>query len=445
MNPAAGMDKAADPARPLACLGREREDARAERGGGRLLLVILAIGLAARVVVLLAYLGTHGWQGETWEYEILANNLLDGRGFTIVHNDAVYRSYIVPVFPIICALLHVVGGPGLELYYVFHLSVAAGIIWLTYAVARYWYDPRTAGLAALLVALDPGLIIYHAYKVDVIALATFLFLLGIYVFARLGDSWNTWLAILVGVIAGVGVLTRPDLIAFFALPAVWVVVERRRFREVWRSAALILCMALVVTAPWLLRNYLLTGRVMLASIASESIWMGNNPNATGTPVTLEIQRQLGAAPAQFRDKVYAASEMEQEALFREEAWQYIAADPAGFLWRAVEKMYYFWWFTPTFSRLYYEWVPPMLVSAYKVGYGLLLGLAAYGLWESARGGASRPRRASLFLLTATMAIAMLHTLNYVEGRHRVMVMPMILILSAYGLAALARRGERTGR
>ncbi len=412
--------------------------------GHKAFLVILGLGLFARLAVLLVYLSTHSWQGETWEYETLAINLLEGRGFTITHNEATYRSYIVPVFPLICAFLHVIGGPGLGLYYLFHLTIAAGIISMTYAIADHWYGAPTARMAALLVALEPGLIIYHSYKVDVIALSTFLLLLGAYVFALMADSWDRRLAILVGMIAGIGVLTRPDLVGFFALPVVWGVIERRYFRKVLQLVALTVFIAILVMTPWLARNYHIHGKLMLASITSESIWMGNNPNATGTPATLQIVPQFSAAPAEFQSKVLSVGEMEQGALFQEQAIGYIREAPQRFIWNALKKVYYFWWFTPTFSRQHYDWAPESLVVAYQFLYGALLGLFAYGSWFSIRKSANRTRHAAIYVMTLPMAIAILHTINYVEGRHRIMVMPMILILAAYGINVLAKRGKRPG-
>jgi 4-amino-4-deoxy-L-arabinose transferase-like glycosyltransferase len=401
------------------------------------LLAILALGLAARLAVLFLYLGMHDWQGETWEYEMIARNILEGRGFTLLHNNTIYSSFIVPVFPLICAFLHLIGGPGLGLYYVFHLSIAVGVIWLTYAVAHRWYSARTAVLAAMLVALEPGLLVYHSYKVDVIALSTFLLLLGIYWLLLLGRAQDRRLAVLVGAIAGIGVLTRPDLAGFLAAPIVWAVIQRRQYPGAGRTAVVVLLVAFAVMTPWIVRNSYIHGRlVTLVTISGESLWRGNNPNATGTTVTSDIRGQLEAAPEEFRRKVYSLGEVEQNAFFRQEALRYIAMDPLGFFVRAIQKLYYFWWFTPTSFRQYYEWIPSPFVAAYPVLYGTLLIFALLGGWYAMRGPVHDTRWVTLCLLTAPMAIAVIHSINYVEGRHRVLVMPVVLLLSAHGMVGL---------
>jgi len=411
----------------------------------RALLVVLGLGLAARLVLLFVYLATHNWQAETWEYEIIARNLLAGRGFTIERNNALYSSFVVPVFPLVCALLHLIGGSGFGWYYVFHLLTSAGIMVLTYAIAHRWYGVHTAGLAALLVALEPGLIVYHAYKVDVIALSTFLLLLGVYLFAVMMDRWSRSLAVLVGIVAGLGVLTRPDLVGFLVVPAVWITAERKRFREACWIAALILLGTVVVMTPWFARNYRLHGKFVLTTMAGETLWAGNNPNATGTLVTLDNKSQLDAAPEEFRNKVFSLQEVEQDMFFKEQAFNYIAADPVGFLSRALKKIYYFWWFSPTFALRHYDWVPSLLVVIYRTLYGLLLGFGVYGVWISMRRSGNAMRRVTLYLLALPMAIAIIHSINYVEGRHRVLVMPVILLFAACGMIGALGKHHSLGK
>jgi 4-amino-4-deoxy-L-arabinose transferase-like glycosyltransferase len=133
------------------------------------LRMILLGGLFLRLTALFWYLSTHGWKGETWEYEVIANNLLAGKGFVFLFHGSVYRSLCVPFFPAICAALHWLGGSGLGLYYVFQLSCALGIISLTYFLTTRLFGENAAGYAGWLVALDPASIVYQSYKVDAMA------------------------------------------------------------------------------------------------------------------------------------------------------------------------------------------------------------------------------------------------------------------------------------
>lgn len=406
--------------------------------GKRALLIILCVGLVARLTALLLYLGYHGWRGETWEYEEIANNLVEGRGFVLWRYETAYKSFVVPMFPLICAFLHRVGGPGLWLYYAFHLSIALGIIWLTYAIALRWYGMSTAVIAAVFVALEPGLIIFHSYKVDVIALSTFLLLLGVYLFALIKETWDRRLAVLVGFVVGIGILTRPDLVSLLVVPAAWMISERKRFQEACTTTILILLATAVVLTPWFVRNYNLHGRFVLTTINGENLWMGNNPSATGTTVRVDSRRAI-SLPKDVEITLASLTEIEQDAFFRERAFNYIVADPVGFLSRALAKMYYFWWFSPTFAKLYYDWASPMMVIAYRILYGILLGFGVIGVWASVGDIANPLRRVTSSLLALPMAVAIIHSIYFVEGRHRILVMPIILLFAAHGI--IAARGK----
>ena len=405
-------------------------------------LAIILVGLLARLAVLLLYLGTHGWKGEVWEYEVIATNLLEGRGFTIDYNNATFRSFIVPVFPLLCAFLHAVGGPGLGLFYVFHLTVAAGILSLTYTIAGQAFGRRPAVLAALLAALEPGLIVYGSYKVDVIPFASLLVLLGLYLFMRLARSGDERFARWLGLVVGLAVLTRPDAVGLIAVVPAWLLIERRRILEVLRPAVTVMLVALLVVAPWFVRNCAIHGRcVPLTTVAGEWFWRGNNPNATGTSVASDMRSQFDVAPREFQQTILAAGEVEQDELFRREALRYIADHPAASLGLALKKFYYFWWFTPSYGTRHYDWLPSLLVKAYKALYFALSVLMATGLWAVMRSGGPAARL-GWTLLSVPVLVALIHSLNYVEGRHRVLVMPILLIFAAAGVAKLCEPGAR---
>ncbi|TAJ22692.1 MAG: hypothetical protein EPO64_13125, partial [Nitrospirae bacterium] len=56
--------------------------------------VLLGIGLAVRLGMLFWYLSRHGWAGETWEYEVIALNLLEKGEYFYPFHGTDYRSYV---------------------------------------------------------------------------------------------------------------------------------------------------------------------------------------------------------------------------------------------------------------------------------------------------------------------------------------------------------------
>jgi 4-amino-4-deoxy-L-arabinose transferase-like glycosyltransferase len=403
----------------------------------RAVLAVIGVGLVCRLGLLLYYLSTHGWQGEAWETEVIAQRLMEGKGLTMPsYGGRPSVSFSDPIFPVLSYLLHLIWGPGLGLFYALHLAVAGLVLWLTYLLGSHVFDHRTGLLATLLVAVEPGLVIYQSYKVDHNALTMLLMLLAallILLVARTGDRRPAFSC---GLVIGIAVLMRPDELSLFGMLAVWAWIERRNLATIVKPAAVILAGAAMILIPWMVRNSILHGQpVFITTYSGEALWRGNNPNSTGTGLTLDGRPQFSAAPVEFQKQTAEATEVGQNALFKEEAWRYIRQDPAGFLVRCLKKLYYFWWFTPTYAAIHYEWVPGSLVVAYKALYGVLLAFAMLGLWLALRriGDAY-----TWIVLSIPMWMALLHSISYVEGRHRVMVMPIILIVTASGMLTLMR-------
>ena len=392
----------------------------------RPLSVLLIIGFLIRFIALILYLSTHDWKGEAWEYEELAQNLLNGHGYVIARWNTHYYTFVPPLFSFICFVLHIIGGNGplyVVLYYTFHISLALGIIWLTYNLAHRWFGPSVASFAALFVALDPGLVIYHSYKMDVITLASFWLILGLALFQRLTETRDLRIAIILGVVIGLGLLTRLDLVILLGLLGIWLVMQRRHILSSIKPIATALAVSLIVVSPWLVRNYLLLDHfVFISANSGEVLWFGNNANTVGTPVALDGRPVFESAPASLKLAVLGATnELEVNAIFREEAIRYIAQDPWRYARHVVTKFWYFCWFTPTYGMNYYQHIG----QAWKVGYkflhaGILL-FAIFGAWYAFHEPRRETRNAVLFILTLSILLAAIHGLTYVEGRHRIIV------------------------
>jgi 4-amino-4-deoxy-L-arabinose transferase-like glycosyltransferase len=406
-------------------------------------LAVIGVGLICRLGLLLYYLSTHGWQGEAWETEVIAQRLMEGKGLTMPsYGGRASVSFSDPIFPVLSYLLHLIWGPGLGLFYMFHLAVAGLVLWLTYLLGSQVFDHRTGLLAALFVAVEPGLVIYQSYKVDHNALTMLLMLLAARLMLLVARSGDRRLAFSCGLVIGIAVLMRPDELSLFGMLAVWAWVERKNLAAIVKPAAVILVGAAMILVPWMVRNSVLHGQpVFITTYSGEALWRGNNPNSTGTGLTLDGRPQFSAAPVEFQKQIAEATEAGQNTLFKEEALRYIRQDPAGFLLRCLQKLYYFWWFTPTYAAIHYEWVPGSLVAAYRLLYGVMLVLAILGLRAVHR----HTHAHAWIVLSLPLWMALIHSLSYVEGRHRVMVMPVILLLTAAGALALSglKPGSRT--
>jgi hypothetical protein len=144
---------------------------------------------------------------------------------------------------------------------------------------------------------------------------------------------------------------------------------------------------------------------------------------------MDRQPILEVAPEPFKQAIFAADELQRYDLFEEAALEYIAADPVGFVQRTMTKFGYFWWFAPETGLLY----EPLWLEVYRVLYGAALLLAVPGVWFAFRSARQSQRAATLLVLLFVLEIAAAQSLFYVEGRHRWLVEPLLLLYSARGL------------
>ena len=407
------------------------------------LTFLLGIGLLARLGMLFWYLSTHGWTPETWEYEKIALNLLEKHEFSYPYLGNDYRSYVGTVFPFFCYLLHVIGGQSLALYVVVHLSLGLTTVWLTYRLASKWLGAQTGSIAGLMVALEPGLVVYNSYKVDVLTLAICLLLIGLAVFDRVTSTGQYRWSALLGGLVGVAILTRLDLIALLAPYVLWLIRGGHPRRAILVHGLLATGLAIVLMTPWIARNYAVHGRLLLTTTSGEQLWIGNHEGATGAPDP-SGSASLRAAPSSIRDAVVRGTELEQYDAFRTEAVRTILGDPAGFFHRALRKFAYFWWFTPAYGE-FYQKIPKGLRDTYRFGYAILLILAVMGAVTVRAIDDKRTRLLLWSALAIMFVIAFIHAAYFVEGRHRVLVMPLLLMFSAQGASILAVRAIRSRR
>jgi 4-amino-4-deoxy-L-arabinose transferase-like glycosyltransferase len=288
---------------------------------------------------------------------------------------------------------------------------------------------RAAGMiAGALVAFDPALIVYaaelHSLTLDALAnvalVCASIALPGRPGARKLGG---------VGMLFGLSALTRATALALVPMHLLWL----RRYRALvtFGPALALVAAAIVVYAPWPVRNTLLLGQPTLGSSESaEWLWRGNNPEATGGSLTPDGERMLDLAPPDFRAHVEAADEAQRMTIYRDAALIYMTSDPADAIKLYLDKLVAFWWGDESTGELY----PDLWLTAYRVWYLAICGAAVIGVWRSVARTNERP---SVLLLLATLAIISLtQAMFYVEGRHRIGVEPLILVLSGPGLAWL---------
>jgi hypothetical protein len=284
-----------------------------------------------------------------------------------------------------------------------------------------------AATGAALAALHPGLLAYtlklHPLGLDVLLLSLLVLWVG-WLGTRPRDG------VVAGVALGLNLMTRPT---FFLAGLVALAVQSRSLRRHLVPMSLAVVVGVTIALPWIGRNYLVFGRPVFISTSLEDVWKGNNPAATGSSYLASGEDVFSAMPTRMRTRLTGVSELELNDVFGEEILAFVVEQPAQFLSLAARKFVYFWWFSPQ-SGLFY---PGSWLAAYQVYDFVVLSLAAVGVFAILRIGPPESRRLVWLLLSISLTIAAVHSLSYVEGRHRWGVEPLLLLLTAQGAFYLA--------
>lgn len=403
-------------------------------------LGVVALALIPRFGIIVAS-GFDGRSPEPFEYEVLARNLLAGRGYLYTHLGADYVSFHSSIpYVLLTALVYVVTNGAQTAMLLVQSLTSALLALVMNALGRRLVGPAVGGLAGALVALHPGLVYYDTRKLHPLSLDALLIAGATLAIYHLVTSSSARSGCVAGLLGGLALLERGSYILMMGAILLWVLWRgRARRTALTRSAAFVLGAALMV-GPWLGRNILLHGTPVVMTTTGEHLWRGNNPKATGSSLNLDGTPLIESVDTEFREKLRSLDEMGQMRLFGETATRYIMEHPGTFVHNVARRLLYFAWFSPTTGILY----PPSYLRIYQVYYSLTLLIATWGmlgLFTRWRAGDASSGLALTLLAGVWLSVGLTQSIFYVELRHRWGVEPLMLLLAATGAVNLVGSGS----
>ena len=439
------------------------ESGLAVRNGGR-------IGLAALVAVLLLGLGLR--VGEAWDgrapvydaqaYAAIAANLSEGDGFTVGSGATQPSSNYSPGLPLFVAGLYkATGGAHERLARIVLAIIGTLSVLFAYLIGRRlvknppWAvedSPKVfwpALVGALVVAVYPALLEYQGMLMSEPLAAT---LLSGGVFGALW-AWDGGVArwVLPGALFGALALVRPEYLGVAVLIA--IVIAVRGLPRDWRSsllpAAVFLVAALVVIAPWTIRNAAALNRfVPISTGGGQVLFAGTylpsdgDPEKVGAEVVAEHPDLFSPQDAQrlrleqilarlaAREDPGVETDRALSKMGKEQLWDDISDEPVEYAGFVAAKVGRIWSHGPreVMREPVWEALHWLLVAFGLAGLALL---------------AWRRRWEALLIGTIFLAITAISALLVASPRRALVLVPLLASLSAVSLAWLRDSLSRT--
>ena len=398
-------------------------------------LVCVALGLALRLAFALFYWVDQPLTHDEREYLALARSVARGDGFHYPadepHPGTAQQFGRAPGYPLFLASLRVMEprerAP--RRVQIAQAFVGALCIWLMASIAGRAAGPRAAVAAAAIAAIYPPLVWMPAYVLSETLFAA----LALAAARTLQDVRRHRTPVMIGaVLTGLAILTRPSLLFFLPLGALWLWRTRRL-----ADAVIFLLLAAVCIAPWTLRNHRVYGRwIAVASEGGVTFWTGNHPLAVGDG-DLAANPAIKRAELAFRAAHPGLSAEALEPLYYRDALEWIRREPVAWLGLLARKAFY----TVVPAGPSYAVHSAKYVVASVAAYLLVLAAAIAGAWRWRTSG-QPPGPAPLWLMAASTVAAGL--VFFPQERFRIPVIDPALIVTA-ALPAGLRHREKYGR
>ncbi len=368
--------------------------------GRRLSLgLVLGIGAVLRVAVVIWAAPRFPPSDDGSFYHVVAQRIAEGHGYTWLWPDGVvtYAAHYPVGYPALISGLYALLGPAAWLAMALNAAVGVAAIFAAHQLLLEHAGRAAALWAALLVALDPALVLYTgALMTEGLVAALLTIAAWIAIKASRAATVSGW-TVALGALFGLMTLVRPQCLVL--APAFAALCALGRTRETpsvagkaafWGPIAsrmlLVTAVALAACVPWTLRNCARMERcVFVSANGGWNLLIGTSPEGNGAWAPLE---QIGV-PENCRT-VFA--EAEKDACFGQAALERIRERPLAWLSlvpaklgatfdiRAPAAQYFHRAASQHFGESA-KWV----VGALETVWGRTMGaLALFALWRAGR-------------------------------------------------------------
>ena len=359
-----------------------------------------------------------------------------------------------PLYPYFLAFLYFITGGSIFWSKFLQIFVCGGTAFFIFKTAHHLFGQKAAITAGLIYALYGTLVFYETmFLIPVLFLFFTVWGMHRLIVSQEASSTKTW--ILTGIIFGLAALCTPNILLVVPFLALWLIFMRKRsgvslFSSARPAAFLILGLVLAIL-PVTIRNKIVTGDfILISSQSGINFYLGNNEYADGlTMIMPEVELDESVSWDMFvpvtnaiaeKETGHKMSDAEISSFWTGQAKDFIFKHPAKFLELAWRKTVYLAssYENSDATDIYYQRNKSLLYSLLvwdffmSFPFGLLLPLAIVSL-VVLRSEYKKLLPIYIFILAYIPSIV----LFLVTARHRLPIIPFLIIIGAGGIIKIA--------
>ena len=404
----------------------------------KLLLFMLAIAFLIRIGIAFFIIDNSKPVGDI-QYDMYALNIADGKGFRIDNLLSVKGnetpgsfgldtlfSFKPPLYPLFLAAIYTAWSRNFLAVGLIQAFLGSLTCLIIFQIGKMIFDEKIGLISALILGLYPYHILQGTRVADT-TLFVFLTTLSILYFYKVTEKPTIRNMIITGVIFGLAILCRPNILTFIPFVVIWLWISFFPNKTLsLKIIAVIFAFIVLTVLPWTIRNYLVHGQfVLVGTNGGYTFWQANNQF---TEKYIKMRSDLD--PIAFNEDInwrekglHELSEVEQDKWFYREGMRFIYNHPFDFIRLSGLKFLSLWsWY------LYPSSESKLKNAIYTLTYGPLLVLAIAGIMLTY----NRWKQTSL-LLFLFLSFTILYMVFYGKTIYRSPLDPFLFIFSAYTL------------
>ena len=369
------------------------------------------------------------------EWVILFNNYKSANFFSYYEFDGQYlpTSYMPPLyffFLYFCKLISFEVFNFLYIVYFFQIFLSTASVILFYKICENFFNKNISLLGSLIFAFFPLLV----FSNSIISSAThhlFFYLLFFYLFLDVFTNNQSHIRLLLlGITSATCLVLRGEFLIIFLFSILyWILIDTKKIK----AAAITFCITLILVSPYVLRNYINTGKPHIVNVAGFNLWKGNNHLAKveGFHSPLHPNHRLMWPKIdrfnnlyQKLDKVEKNKEFEtnRDKVFKKEALNNIFSDKKKYLNLYIKKVVSYFFIDLNSSRNNYyhpTHVLPILIFSVMCLPGIFIGLK------------KKKDLKLIYLFLVLILLTLLMSIFFILPRYKISIISIQILFSLF--------------